>query len=274
VLIITKVIEFDLFVYYILCRSLHKGEVNMNKLTGKIALVTGGSRGIGAAIVKRLAAEGASVAFTYNSSQKKAELLVAEIQGSGKKSLAIAANNAQPLAIKAAVEKTVATFGKIDILINNAGIFIVKPIADLTLEDFEQTIDVNVKAVFVASQASAQHMEEGGRIITIGSNLAEHVPMGGMSLYSLSKSALTGFTKGLARDLGPKGITVNVVHPGATNTDMNPDNGDHSDGLRDLMAIPRYGDPEDIAAFVTWLASEESRFITGAGLTIDGGTNA
>ena len=200
--------------------------------------------------------------------------MVADIQKSGQQGLAIAANNAEPSAIQAAVEQTVATFGQIDILINNAGIFIVNPINDLTLADYDQTMDVNVKAVFVASQAAAKHMGEGGRIISIGSNLAEHVPMQGMSLYSLSKSALIGFTKGLARDLGPKGITVNVVHPGATNTDMNPADGDHADGLRDLMAIPRYGDPEDIANFVSWLASEESKFITGSGLTIDGGTNA
>ena len=246
----------------------------MNNLSGKVALVTGGSRGMGAAIARRLASEGANVALTYNNSKQQAEAVVADIEKSGQQALAIAANNLDSSAIQAAVEETVATFGQLDILINNAGIFVVKAIDELTLEDYQQTLDVNVKAVFVASQAAAKHMGEGGRIISIGSNLAEHVPMQGMSLYSLSKSALIGFTKGLARDLGPKGITVNVVHPGATNTDMNPADGDHSDALRDLMAIPRYGDPEDIANFVTWLASEESKFITGSGLTIDGGTNA
>jgi NAD(P)-dependent dehydrogenase (short-subunit alcohol dehydrogenase family) len=246
----------------------------MNNLTGKVALVTGGSRGIGAAIARRLASEGANVVLTYHSSKQQAEAVVADIKKTGQQGLAVAANSIDPLAVKSAVDQTVTTFGQLDILINNAGIFIVKSIDDLTLEDYDQTMDVNVKAVFVASQAAAKYMGEGGRIISIGSNLAEHVPIQGMSLYSLSKSALIGFTKALARDLGPKGITVNVVHPGATNTDMNPADGDHSDGLRDLMAIPRYGDPEDIANFVTWLASEESKFITGSGLTIDGGTNA
>ena len=246
----------------------------MNKLKGKVALVTGGSRGIGAAIAKHLALEGANVAITYQRSQTEAMAVVNEIQLAGQQGLAIGADSANSTAVKAAIEQTIQTFGRLDILINNAGIFNVKSITDFSLEEFDQTIDINVKAVFVASQAAAKHMGEGARIITIGSNLAEHVPMQGMSLYSLSKAALLGFTKGLARDLGPKGITVNIVHPGATNTEMNPADGDHSDGLRDLMAIPRYGDPADIANFVTWLAGDDSRFITGAGLTIDGGTNA
>ncbi|MEH6578976.1 MAG: 3-oxoacyl-ACP reductase family protein [Amphritea sp.] len=246
----------------------------MNRLKGKVALVTGGSRGMGAAIARRLAYEGADVALTYNSSGDKANTVAAEIEQMGRKSLAIAADNSDPSAIQAAVEKTVAKLGQLDILINNAGIFVVKPIDQLTLDDFEQTLGVNVRAVFVASQAAAAHMGEGGRIISIGSNLAEHVPMPGVSLYSLSKSALIGFTKGLARDLGPRGITVNIVHPGSTDTDMNPANGEYADVQRNLMAIPRFGEPDDIASFVSWLASDESRFITGAGLTIDGGTNA
>jgi len=246
----------------------------MNNLKGKVALVTGGSRGMGAAIAKRLASEGASVALTYNSSKEKAKAVVSEIESMGQQGLAIAADSSDPAAIKAAVERTVNELGQLDILVNNAGIMIAKPIADFTLEDFEQTVNINVRAVFIASQTAAVHMREGGRIISIGSNLAEHVPMQGASLYSLSKSALIGFTKGLARDLGPQGITVNVVHPGSTDTDMNPANGEYADGQRSLMAIPQFGKPEDIAGFVTWLASEESRFINGAGLTIDGGTNA
>jgi len=246
----------------------------MNKLKDKVALVTGGSRGMGAAIAKHLALEGANVAITYRHSHTQALAVVDEIKHTGQQGLAISADSANSTAVKAAVEQTIQTFGRLDILINNAGIFNVKAITDFSLDEFDQTIDVNVKAVFVASQAAAKHMGEGARIITIGSNLAEHVPMQGMSLYSLSKAALIGFTKGLARDLGPKGITVNIVHPGATNTEMNPADGDHSDGLRDLMAIPRYADPADIANFVTWLAGDDSRFITGAGLTIDGGTNA
>jgi len=246
----------------------------MTGLTDKVALVTGGSRGMGAAIARRLASEGADVALTYLSAGDKARTVVGEIEQAGRRGLAIVANNADPAAVRAAVERTVAELGRLDILVNSAGIFVVKPIDALTLDDFEQTIAINVRAVFVASQAAAAHMGEGGRIITIGSNLAEHVPMPGVSLYSLSKAALIGFTKGMARDLGPRGITVNIVHPGSTDTDMNPANGEYADAQRSLMAIPRFAEPGDIAGFVAWLASEESRFMTGAGLTIDGGTNA
>lgn len=246
----------------------------MTGLRGKVALVTGGSRGMGAAIASRLACEGADVALTYIKEGDKARNVIAEIERTGRRGLAIVADNADPAAVRAAVEQTVATLGRLDILVNNIGIFIVKPLDALTLDDFERTIAVNVRAVFVASQAAAGHMGEGGRIISIGSNLAEHVPMPGVSLYSLSKAALVGFTKGMARDLGPRGITVNVVHPGSTDTDMNPANGEYADAQRNRMAIPRFAEPRDIANFVAWLASEESRFMTGAGLTIDGGTNA
>jgi len=246
----------------------------MNGLKDKVALVTGGSRGMGAAIAVRLAREGADVALTYVSSADKARTVVGEIEKAGQRGLAIAADNSDPAAVKAAVEQTVAKLGRIDILVNNVGIFIVKPLDALTIEDFEQTVATNVRAVFVASQAAAAHMGEGSRIISIGSNLAEHVTMPGVSLYSLSKAALIGFTKGMARDLGPRGITVNIVHPGSTDTDMNPANGEYAGAQRNNMAIPRFGDPRDIASLVAWLASDESRFMTGAGLTIDGGTNA
>lgn len=245
----------------------------MTGLKDKVALVTGGSRGMGAAIAGRLAREGADVALTYISGGDKARTVTAEIERTGRRGLAIAADNADPAALRAAVERTVAELGRLDILINNAGIFVVKPLDALTLDDFERTVAINVRAVFVASQAAAAHMGEGGRIITIGSNLAERVPMSGLSLYSLSKAALIGLTKGMARDLGPRSITVNVVHPGSTDTDMNPANGEHADAQRNLMAIPRFAEPRDIAGLVAWLASEESRFMTGAGLTIDGGTN-
>lgn len=246
----------------------------MTDLKEKVALVTGGSRGMGAAIAKRLARDGADVALTYLSSSDKAGTIIAEIERMGRRGLAIAADNSDPAAVRAAVERTVTELGQLDILVNSAGIFVVKPLDALTLEDFEKTIAVNVRAVFVACQSAAVHMREGGRIITIGSNLAEHVTMQGVSLYSLSKAALIGFTKGMARDLGPRGITVNVVHPGSTNTDMNPANGEYADVQRKLMAIPRFAEPSDIASFVAWLASPESRFMTGSGLTIDGGTNA
>lgn len=248
--------------------------MTMMRLKDKVALITGGSRGMGAAIAKRLASEGADVALTYVRSSDKAHAVIDGIEQVGRRGLAIAADSADPAAVRTAVERTVAKWGRLDILVNCAGVFIVKPIDALTLDDFDKTIAVNVRAVFVASQAAAVHMEEGGRIITIGSNLAEHVPMPGVSLYSLSKAALIGFTKGMARDLGPRGITVNIVHPGSTDTDMNPADGEYADAQRSLMAIPRFAEPGDIASIVAWLASEESRFMTGAGLTIDGGTNA
>lgn len=246
----------------------------MSKLNGKVALITGGSRGMGSAIAVSLAEEGADVAITYNHSEDKALETIGHIEHAGRSGKAIHADSADPEAVAGAVEQTVKAFGRIDILVNNAGVFNVKPIAALTLDDYQETLDVNVRAVFVASKAAAAHMGAGGRIISIGSNLAEHAIMPGLSLYSLSKSALIGFTKGLARDLGPRNITVNIVHPGSTNTDMNPADGEFSDAQRSAMCIPRYAEAGDIAGLVSWLASEEARCVTGAGITIDGGTNA
>lgn len=246
----------------------------MLRLAGKAALVTGGSRGIGAAIAKRLAEDGADVAVTYARSAEKAEAVVAEIEALGRKAIAIAADNTDASAVAAAVERSVATFGRFDILINNAGIFTYGALEEMTLEDFDETVAVNVRAVFVASKAAAEHMGEGGRIISIGSNLAERVPWPGISLYALSKAALIGLTRGMARDLGPRGTTVNVVHPGSTETDMNPSDGPQSEVQRSIMAIPRYGDAGDVASLVAWLASPEARSVTGAGFTIDGGANA
>jgi NAD(P)-dependent dehydrogenase (short-subunit alcohol dehydrogenase family) len=246
----------------------------MSKLAGKVALVTGGSRGMGAAIATRLAREGADVAVTYVTAGDKVRAIVAEIERTGRRGLAIAADSADPLAVRTAVEQTVAVLGRLDILVNNAGIYIEKPFADLTPDDFDRMVAVNTRAAFIASQAAAPHMREGGRIISIGSNLAERVPGPGLSLYSLTKAALVGLTKGMARDLGPHGITVNIVHPGSTDTDMNPASGETAEAQRSLMAIPRYGEPGDIAGLVAWLASEEGRFVTGTALTIDGGANA
>lgn len=246
----------------------------MKKLINKVALVTGGSRGIGAAIAERLAQEGANVVITYMTTEEKATRLVARIRHAGTHSLAIQADSADPIAVKAAVEATVKEFGGIDILVNNAGIFNPKPIQEITLEEFQHTLDINVRAVFVASQAAAAHMGTGGRIISIGSNLAERTLMPNLSLYSLSKAALIGFTKGLARDLGPRGITVNIIQPGSTNTDMNPADGEYSDVQRSAMCIPRYAEPSDIAGLVVFIASEEGRCMTATSLTIDGGTNA
>jgi 3-oxoacyl-[acyl-carrier protein] reductase len=246
-------------------------KITMKRLLNKVVFITGGSRGMGAGIAKRVAAEGADVVITYVQSADKAKQVVDEIKKAGRQALALAVDNASPNAINEAIEKAVSSFGRIDILVNNAGIYVGKPLADYTLADFDSTMSVNVRAVFLASQKAAQYMKEGGRIITIGSNMAERVAFPTGSLYAMSKSALIGLTKGMARDLGSKGITVNMVQPGPVDTDMNPANGAHADILRSGMAIPRYGQPEDIAELVTYLASEESRFMTGALLTIDGG---
>ena len=242
-------------------------------LQGKAALVTGGSRGIGAAIARKLAQDGADVALTYASAANKAQAVVADIEATGRRGLAIAADSNDAAAIEAAVEQAVAAFGRLDILVNNAGIFRAGTVEELSLEDFDATIAVNLRAAFVASKAAAARMDEGGRIITIGSNLAERVPQAGISAYTASKAALVGLTKGLARDLGPRGITANIVHPGSTDTDMNPASGPHAEAQRGLMAIPRFAEPGDVAGVVAWLASPQSRSVTGTAFTIDGGAN-
>jgi 3-oxoacyl-[acyl-carrier protein] reductase len=246
----------------------------MSELKGRVALVTGGSRGMGAEIAVRLAEQGADVALTYVRSPEKAEAVVARIAAIGRRGLAIAADNTDAASVEAAVRQTVEAFGRLDILVNNAGIFNAAPIDVLSLADFDETMAINLRAAFVASKAAAPHMGEGGRIISIGSNLAERVPHEGLTIYSASKAALIGLTKGLARDLGPRGITANVVHPGSTDTDMNPAGGPHADDQRGRMAIPRFGEAGDIAELVAWLAGPRSRFVTGAGLTADGGANA
>lgn len=246
----------------------------MAQLAGKRALVTGGSRGIGAATALRLAREGADVAITYERSAGRAGAVVAEIETLDRRALAIAADGADAAAVRSAVDRTAVELGGLDILVSNAGIFQAGPFEALTLAEIDRMLAVNLRAAVVASQAAIAHMGEGGRIISIGSNLAERVPEAGITLYALSKAALIGFTKGLARDLGPRGITVNIIHPGSTNTDMNPVDGPHADAQLSRMAIPRYGNPHDIAGLIAWLASEEGRSVTGAGFTIDGGANA
>jgi NAD(P)-dependent dehydrogenase (short-subunit alcohol dehydrogenase family) len=246
----------------------------MSRLSGKRALVTGGSRGIGAAIALRLAQEGADVALTYERSADKAAEVVRAIEALGRKGFAIAADSADAAAIKRAVSDAAGALGGLDILVNNAGIWRGGAVEDWTLEDIDATLAVNVRAVVLASQAAAAHLGEGGRIISIGSCLADRVVEPGVSLYAMSKAALIGFTKALARDLGPSGITVNIVHPGSTDTDMNPAAGPQADAQRAKMAIPRYGKPDDIAGMVAYLASEEARFVTAAGFAIDGGVNS
>jgi 3-oxoacyl-[acyl-carrier protein] reductase len=243
----------------------------MTELAGKAALVTGGSRGIGAAIAQRLAREGADVALTYRSATDRAQNIVRQIEATGRRGLAIAADSADPDAVIAAVDRTATEFGRLDILVNSAGVFPFGPIEEVSMPEYEHTMAVHVRAAFVAAQAASRHLRTGGRIISIGSNLAERVPFPGITLYSMSKSALNGLTKGLARELGPRGITANVVHPGSTDTDMNPADGGNSDQQRQLIALGHYGTPDDIAATVAHLAGPGGNFISGQGITVDGG---
>ncbi|MFM4704092.1 3-oxoacyl-ACP reductase family protein [Aeromonas bivalvium] len=248
--------------------------LTVKPLSGQVAFVQGGSRGIGAAIVKRLARDGAAVAFTYVSSTNKAEEIVATITAAGGKALAIRADSADEVSLQQAIRQTVTTFGRLDILVNSAGVLVWGDIEELTLNDLDRTLAVNIRSVFVASQEAAHHMGKGGRIINIGSTNAERIPMAGGSIYAMSKSALVGLTKGMARDLGPKGITVNNVQPGPVDTDMNPADGDSAEYIKGLIALARYGKDEEIASFVAYLAGPEAGYITGASLTIDGGFSA
>ena len=241
------------------------------KLAGKVALVTGGSRGIGAAIAKRLAADGAAVALTYSASPAKADEVVRSIKAAGGKALAIKADAANTEAVRLAIAKTIGALGGFDILVNNAGVGIIAPIEQFSLEDFDKLIAVNVRGLFVATQEAARHMREGGRIIHIGSTHSERMPFVGGSVYALTKAAVAGFTKGVARDLGPRGITVNNVQPGPIDTDTNPADSDFAKTLVPITALERYGNTDEIASFVAFLASSEASYITGASLLADGG---
>ncbi|MCE4226612.1 3-oxoacyl-ACP reductase FabG [Methylobacterium sp. C25] len=244
-------------------------------LQGKRALVTGASRGIGAAIAKALAAEGADVAITYEKSADAANEVVRAIEAHGRKAAAIQADSANPGAIHASVEKAVGALGGLDILVNNAGIIRFSEVKDMALEDIDALLNVNVRGVILASKAVIPHLGEGGRIINIGSYFADRVPGGaGLSVYSLTKSALTAFTKGLARELGSRNITVNVVQPGSIDTDMNPAHGDFGPALKALSPLGRYGEVNDIANAVAFLASDKAKYVTGTAVTVDGGANA
>jgi NAD(P)-dependent dehydrogenase (short-subunit alcohol dehydrogenase family) len=243
----------------------------MAELTGKVALVTGGSRGIGAAICRRLAQQGADVALTYRQGAGVAQAVVTAIEAGGRRGWAVQADSADAAAVGQAVENVVGRFGRLDILVNNAGIFPNGPFEDVTVDEIDRTLAVHVRAAFVASQAAARHMPAGGRIISIGSCFAERVPYAGVSLYAMSKAALLGLTKGLARDLGPRGITVTLVHPGSTDTEMNPADGPTADHERTLIALGQYGRPDDIAEMVTYLAGTGGRYITGTAIAVDGG---
>ena len=243
-------------------------------LKGKRALVTGASRGIGAAIAVELAAEGADVAITYEKSADRAAEVVSAIRAHGRKGVAIQADSADVSAVQASIEKTVRELGGLDILVNNAGILRVGGLNDNSLADIDALLDVNVRSPIVASKAALAHLTKGGRIITIGSYFADRVPAPVLTVYSATKSALVAFTKGLARELGPNEITVNLVQPGSIDTDMNPSHGPFGDTLRQFMALGHFGKPEDIANAVAFLASDKAKYITGSTLTVDGGANA
>jgi 3-oxoacyl-[acyl-carrier protein] reductase len=241
------------------------------QFNSKVAFINGGSRGIGAAVARRLASEGATVAIGYGASSIAAEALVAEIEARGGKAIALKADASDAAALARAVDSVAERFGRLDILVNSAGVLLMGPVDQFSLEDFDKTIAVNVRGVFVASKAAAAHMAEGGRIINISSTNAGRMPFAGGAVYAMSKSALTGLVKGMARDLGGRGITVNNVNPGPVDTDMNPASGDFATTMHGLMALPRHGHADEIAGMVAYLASEEAAFVTGADLLIDGG---
>jgi 3-oxoacyl-[acyl-carrier protein] reductase len=240
-------------------------------LAGKVAFVTGGARGIGAAIVRRLADDGAAVVFTYAASRAGAEAIAADIEAAGGRALALQVDSSDAAALTAAIDKAATTFGRLDVLVNNAGVAVMGELDTFALEDFDRTVSVNVRAVFVGVQAAARHMGEGGRIVTIGSTNSERMPWAGGAVYAMSKAAIVGLTRGLARDLGPRGITINNVQPGPTATDMNPADGPMAADMHGLMALERHARPEEIAGMVAYLAGPEAAMVTGASLLIDGG---
>jgi 3-oxoacyl-[acyl-carrier protein] reductase len=247
---------------------------NGQRLAGKVAVVTGGSRGIGAAIAKRLATDGASVAVTYSKGADAATSVVKAIERAGGRAIAIQAEAADADAVKAAVEKTVATFGRLDVLVNNAGTAIPKKFEEATLEELDRVIDINVRGTLVATQAALKHMQDGGRIIMIGSCVGERMMTPGLVPYAATKGAVKMFTQGLSREVGSRGITVNNVQPGPIDTDLNPAAGDWAVPQKANTALNRYGHVDDVAALVAFVAGPEASFITGANLTVDGGTNA
>lgn len=246
----------------------------MSELTGKLALVTGAARGIGAGIALALADKGADVVITYQHSTERAAALVRSIEQKGRRGFAIQADSADAVAVKRSVDQAAAMLGGLDILVNNAGIARVGAFADQPLADIDAMLNVNVRAAVVAAQAAIPYLKQGGRIVTIGSNAAQRVPFGALTVYSLTKSALLAFTQGLARELGPLGVTVNLVQPGPIDTDLNPANGELAAVNLPFTALGRYGVPADIGHAVAFLASPAANYITGSALTVDGGFNA
>ena len=243
----------------------------MTDLAGRRALVTGASRGIGAEIVRQLAADGAAVAFTYGASAAEAEKLAAEVAADGGTAVAIQADSGDPDAVVRSVDEAVSALGGLDVLVNNAGVAHIADAESFPLEQFDRLVAVNVRGVFVATQRALAHLGEGGRIINIGSINAERVPGPGLSVYAMTKGAVAGLTRGLARELAPRGITINNVQPGPVATDMNPDKGEFADQMREVMAIDRYGQPREVARVVSFLADSDSGYITGANWNVDGG---
>jgi 3-oxoacyl-[acyl-carrier protein] reductase len=243
----------------------------MTRLSGRKALVTGGSRGIGAEIVRRLSNDGAAVAFTYGASAAEAEKLVSEVTADGGTAFAIQADSGDPEQVARSVDEAAAALDGLDVLVNNAGIAHIADAESFPLEQFDRLVAVNVRGVFVASQRALRHLGQGGRIINIGSINADRVPGPGLSVYAMTKGAVAGLTRGLARELGPRGITVNNVQPGPINTDMNPDQGEFADAAKQVMATGAYGQPSDIAGVVSYLAGPDTGYITGAHWDVDGG---
>jgi 3-oxoacyl-[acyl-carrier protein] reductase len=246
----------------------------MADLTNKVALVTGGSRGIGAGIAKRLAADGARVAITYTRGAEAAASVVQEIERDGGRAIAVQADATDAKAVMGAVEKTVATYGRLDVLVNNAGTAIPKPFLETTLDELDRMIELNFRGALIATQAALRQMEDGGRVIMIGSCVGERMMTPGLVAYAATKGAIKMFTQGLAREVGGRGITVNNIQPGPIDTDLNPAAGEWATPQIALTALNRYGRVEEIAAMVAFVAGPEAAYITGANLTVDGGTNA
>lgn len=235
---------------------------------GKVALVLGGSRGIGAAIVERLAADGAKVAFTYASSAEPAEALAARVGQSGGDAAAFRADSAEAAEVESAFDRTLERFGRLDIVVVNAGILHLGPIDQVAIEDFDRIVAVNIRGVFVALRKAASVLDKGGRILTIGSNIVDRVAFPGAGLYAMTKAAVATLVKGAAIDLASRGITVNNIQPGPIATDMTKE---HADFILPSVPLGRMGQPQEIAGFVSYLARDEAGFATGASLTMDGG---